>query len=448
MRAIHGMKGAHWPFRLAAIGLVTLLGTPVALADASSLCQRLASAATQVSQAAQSLGCDFDFTSEQWNPAAQFGVCMSMFSNLGTGPVAEALVEAQWTQMQAQRAAALQQCSQQQAATPLPAEDPPAPPPPAAPAPAGGMNASTCSLPSGVATVVIKDPKVTRLNVRDRPAGNIVGGVAEGTQVTVLGACGVNLQAGIVANPQGNKPPVPGWCAIAEPVGCVAEQFLVPGVVPTQQGEATPQNTPGTQVVVTIPQGGNLARLTSSKGGQATVLTSLPKGSDVNVLGCERGWCRIAHPRYPTAWLFQDFLQFEGPGAGPAPIEVTVNTGGGAATGGGGPAAGLVATPAPGTAAASFTGNWYAVAQGSDYDMQLSQSGSAVTGNYRGADGSVGQIEGSVDGNVLRFRWRQIDGLSGAGKFALAKDGRAFSGSFTLGTDPDVAEGSWNGTRR
>jgi hypothetical protein len=96
----------------------------------------------------------------------------------------------------------------------------------------------------------------------------------------------------------------------------------------------------------------------------------------------------------------------------------------------------------------SFTGTWSAEAQGSSYTFNLNQNGDSVTGNYSGTDGSNGQLNGSVSGNVLRFAWQQTDGLTGAGKFTLSDNGNSFNGSYTLGNDPDVAEGSWNGRRK
>jgi hypothetical protein len=213
----------------------------------------------------------------------------------------------------------------------------------------GGLTASTCGL-SGTATVVIPDPTLTTLNVRDKPNGNILSKIPENAQVEVMGPCGVKLSAGIVAQKPGQV--IPGWCAISTPqvTGCVSEQFLVAG----------------------IPAGGPL-------------------------------------------------------GAG---------------------SAGIVATEPQSAAAPTFTGTWNAEAQGSGYTFMLNQDGNTVAGSYSGGDGSNGQLNGSVSGNVLRFAWRQTDGVSGAGKFTLSGDGNSFNGSYTLSSDPDVAEGSWNGTRQ
>jgi hypothetical protein len=225
---------------------------------------------------------------------------------------------------------------------------------PQPPAPGGGTT-SACALPGGTATVVIPDPNVNELNVRDRPMGNIVSKIPKGTQVNVVGGCGVQIAAGIVAPaPGGGGQPTPGWCAISAPViGCVSQQFLVAGIV---------------------------------AGGAV----QLP------------------------------------------------------------PAAGIVAPEPQQQAAATFTGRWNAEAQGSAYTFNLTQTGDNVSGAYVGGDGpngSQGQITGTLTGNVLRFQWWQTDGVRGMGKFTLSADGSAFTGSYTLGSNPDVAEGSWNGRR-
>jgi hypothetical protein len=222
---------------------------------------------------------------------------------------------------------------------------PEAPPAPAMPqGDGGGLTASTCGL-SGTATIVIADPKLTTLNVRDKPNGpTILTTLPENAQVNVVGACGKQIAAGIVAGPTGTV--VPGWCAISAPVtGCVKEEFLVAGIP-----AAAPAGAPG--------------------------------------------------------------------------------------------AAGLVA------AKPSFAGTWAAEAQGYNYTFTLNQAGGTVTGNYTGTDGSSGQLNGNVSGDVLRFGWRQADGVSGSGKFTLSADGSRFDGSYTLGNNPDVAEGSWNGRRQ
>ena len=227
-----------------------------------------------------------------------------------------------------------------------------------APPPAQGGDqptTSTCGIPGGTATVVIPDPNIPTLNVREGPSGNsnILTTIPRDSQVNIVGGCGVKIAAGLVAQaPGGGPPPVSGWCAISQPVvGCVSEKFLVAGIVAAGQ---------------------------------------------------------------------------------PAPA----------------PAAGLVADKPQDVSGPTFTGTWVAEAQGASFTFNLTQDGKSVFGGYTGTDGSSGQINGKLKGNVLRFTWRQADNLKGAGKFALSGDGNSFSGSYTMGNNPDVADGSWNGTRR
>lgn len=95
-------------------------------------------------------------------------------------------------------------------------------------------------------------------------------------------------------------------------------------------------------------------------------------------------------------------------------------------------------TPATGT---DFSGEWDTRA-GVSYRIRFTQTGNRVTGTYEG-----GEIEGTVMGNVLRFRWKQTNGNKGAGKFTLSADRKSFAGVWTYGDDPDTATNSWNGTR-
>ena len=139
-------------------------------------------------------------------------------------------------QIQSQCAPYFQQCMTNAAAAVAAATSggsPQLPEPPAAPG-GGQPTTSICGLPGGTATVVIPDPAVTQLNVRDKPNGTIQPvKIPEGTQVTVVGGCGVELAAGITAGAGNAEPPVPGWCAISSPqIGCVSEQFLVAGIPP------------------------------------------------------------------------------------------------------------------------------------------------------------------------------------------------------------------------
>jgi hypothetical protein len=100
--------------------------------------------------------------------------------------------------------------------------------PPGAPPPLAGQG-DGCGLPAGMATVVIPDPNLDKLNVRESPGGRVIATVPEGSQVSVIGECGATLAAGIVAKPQGGGG-APGWCQIDAPVtGCVSARFLAAG---------------------------------------------------------------------------------------------------------------------------------------------------------------------------------------------------------------------------
>jgi hypothetical protein len=61
---------------------------------------------------------------------------------------------------------------------------------------------------------------------------------------------------------------------------------------------------------------------------------------------------------------------------------------------------------------------------------------------------TAGSLTGTVDGDVLRFTWRQ-DNAAGAGRFTLSSDGESFQGTFSRTNNPDdTSGGTWNGTRR
>jgi hypothetical protein len=79
-------------------------------------------------------------------------------------------------------------------------------------------------------------------------------------------------------------------------------------------------------------------------------------------------------------------------------------------------------------------------------DMTLTGSGGSISGTYSHSQGS---LQGTVEGNVLRFHWSQKgNGNKGAGKFTLSADGRSFTGSWNYNDDPDKAGSSWTGTRK
>ena len=99
---------------------------------------------------------------------------------------------------------------------------------------------------------------------------------------------------------------------------------------------------------------------------------------------------------------------------------------------------------APGSG--NFDGVWQTAFGTLRTRITLRQSGNRVTGTYTWADG---KIEGTVTGNVLRFKWTQSNGRKGAGHFILKPDGKSFEGYWSYTDDPDnKSGGSWNGTRQ
>ncbi|WP_301015802.1 PAN domain-containing protein [Mesorhizobium sp.] len=216
----------------------------------------------------------------------------------------------------------------------------------------GGGDQADNSCGGGTATVVINQPGLDKLNVRNGPDGQVTGTVPEGQVVSVTGPCG------------------------------------------------------GT-------------------GGAAGIIANKPSGDD-------GGWCRISAP--VSGCVSARFLKFGGGAAGFAKSAVGFAKSNGKQT--------------SASAAAGFGGSWAANADNVAYSLSLQQNGNGVSGRYQGDDGSAGQINGKVSGNVLRFSWVQKDGTRGSGKFTLAGDGRSFAGSYNFGNNPDAVEGSWNGTRQ
>jgi len=86
-----------------------------------------------------------------------------------------------------------------------------------------GMNVGECSGTSAI--VVIPEPDLTKLNVRDKPNGKVRGTIPEGTEVEVVGQCGAKAAVGF-AKGKGKKG-TPGWCQIDKPLaGCVKAKYL------------------------------------------------------------------------------------------------------------------------------------------------------------------------------------------------------------------------------
>ncbi|MDG4884453.1 SH3 domain-containing protein [Mesorhizobium sp. WSM4884] len=91
-----------------------------------------------------------------------------------------------------------------------------------------------CGGGNAAATVVIDQPGLDKLNVRSGPGGRVIGTVAEGDTVSVIGPCGAISGAAGFTKPKtqqgGGGGGAGGWCQISAPVhGCVSAQFLAFG---------------------------------------------------------------------------------------------------------------------------------------------------------------------------------------------------------------------------
>jgi hypothetical protein len=224
----------------------------------------------------------------------------------------------------------------------------------------------------------------------------------------------------------------------------------------------------GLATVSTASVGEDVLNVRAKPSASAEIVTQVADGSEVNVVGAcftggagfakgktlkpkgeggkakpeqngqaSGGWCRIDEPA--QGCVKAEFLAFDQApkkkGAGLAKAKTLKPQDDGNA--GEKPVQGL-----------TFTGKWSVTGDDDvEYSMTMTQKGTSVSGNYRGGDGSKGSFKGKVKGNVLRFSWKQADGYSGSGKFALADDGGSFDGSYSFGNNPDEAEGSWSGTR-
>jgi hypothetical protein len=100
-----------------------------------------------------------------------------------------------------------------------------------------------------------------------------------------------------------------------------------------------------------------------------------------------------------------------------------------------------------------FTGTWDTrTDKGRGYEITFLQEGHHVTGTYVVQNGRRGHIDGTVDGNVLQFKWEQDGGDGGTGEFALSTSGIAFNGTYradgnTRQHDASL-QGVWSGVRR
>jgi hypothetical protein len=90
----------------------------------------------------------------------------------------------------------------------------------------------------------------------------------------------------------------------------------------------------------------------------------------------------------------------------------------------------------------SFAGTWETISNGQHhFVLTMVQTGTKVTGVYPRGNG---KIEGTISGRVLRFKW-ESDGGTGSGRFVMDESGKAFSGSYNKGDNPDDVVNTWNG---
>lgn len=90
----------------------------------------------------------------------------------------------------------------------------------------------------------------------------------------------------------------------------------------------------------------------------------------------------------------------------------------------------------------SFAGTWETISNGQHhFALIMVQTGTKVTGIYPRGNG---KLEGTVSGRVLRFKW-ESDGGTGSGRLVMDESGKAFSGTYNKGDNPDDVLNTWNG---
>ena len=92
--------------------------------------------------------------------------------------------------------------------------------------------------------------------------------------------------------------------------------------------------------------------------------------------------------------------------------------------------------------AGTWNTGWTGQSNSQNVEMVLQQSGDVVIGTY---DYDVGQIKGTISGNVLTGTWTQ-SATSGTIQLQLADDCNSFDGSWRFGSSSGW-EGDWSGTR-
>jgi hypothetical protein len=109
-------------------------------------------------------------------------------------------------------------------------------------------------------------------------------------------------------------------------------------------------------------------------------------------------------------------------------------------------------SPGPMPQGGTFTGVWYSPQYGT---MNMVQTGSQVIAEYE-KDERRGRIEGTADGNLMRFQWNErrelVSGVPqtnrGRGYFVLRQDNEGFKIIGEWGIDDnETGGGPWNAVR-
>lgn len=183
----------------------------------------------------------------------------------------------------------------------------------------------------------------TALNIRSSPNGPIIFSLPNNTQVVVTGP----RQNGFIPIRHNTSN---GWAA--EQFMCICNE-RAGGVVP-------PPTTPNTGTVVT--SGGNL-NMRSAPSTTASIITSIPNGSTVTILGESGNWYQISFGGR-TGWASKDFIR----PATTAPTTGTVVTSGGNLNMRSAPSASasVIATIPNGSTVTILgeSGNWYQISFG------------------------------------------------------------------------------------
>ena len=105
-----------------------------------------------------------------------------------------------------------------------------------------------------------------------------------------------------------------------------------------------------------------------------------------------------------------------------------------------GPATAQTAAPP-----ARVGGSWDTTWGGGNAELNLTQTGAAVTGTYSGTN--LGKVRGTMAGNVLTGSWLGAANDSGGFVLRFSADGRSFTGTWGMGGSRTDG-GPWVGARK